>query len=196
MININSFDDIVIDGISVGDCIAAASNYPKKAAEILRALIAYDTQRQGEADTKSTEAAIAQAKQSAEPLQQKIAELEGTIAHLTARLQALAPNLAEILPALLEAGLTAWSERSIAAYHPGDHQTSIVPEIAKLFAVAEANQVAEVQQIFISIVLQTKITPTREESAQLQAVLNSVRFPIELLEFNFDNLQALLGANP
>lgn len=192
MIKINGFGDVEVDGVSVGDCFAARTNYPKISFEILQALIAYDTQRQGEADDKAAALAIEQAQKSAEPLHQKITELEGTIAHLTARLQQLAPNLAAILPELLQAGLTAWSERSIAAYHPGEDTVSIVPEIAKLFALAEANQVAEVRQVFVSIVLQTKIAPTPEESAQLQSVLDSVRFPVEILEFNYDNLQALL----
>ena len=163
------YPSVWVDGFVIGDLQGAVNGRPELSDQIFAAV-----------DRVMRSIDINQVAE----LQQQIVAKDATIAHLTARLQALAPNLAEILPALLEAGLTAWSERSIAAYHPGEDTVSIVPEIAKLFALAEANQVAEVRQVFVSIVLQTKITPTPEESAQLQAVLDSVRFPIELLGFH------------
>lgn len=186
MIEINSFDDVVIDGVSVGDCIAAASNYPKKAAEILRALIAYDAARQGEADAKSTEAAVSQAQKSAEPLHQKITELEGTIAHLTAKLQALAPNLAEILPQLLEAGLTAWADRAVTTYNEShlEGADSLMPIVAQLYAAASSNDIAAVPPLFSEIMQRSMVAPTSAEAKAMQAILDGVQFPPELISFH------------
>lgn len=185
MISINSFDDIVIDGESVGDCIAASANHPKQAAEILQALIAYDAVRQGDADVKSTEAAIAQAQKSTEPLQQKITELEGTIAHLTARLQQLAPNLAGILPALLESGLTAWCDRAVTTYNESHHDgaDSLMPIVAKLYAAASNNQITAVPPLFGEIMQRSMVAPTSGEARAMQAILDGVQFPPELINF-------------
>ena len=185
MIKINSFDDVKIDGVSVGDCISACGNYPKKAAEILQALIAYDTARQGDADTKSTEAAIAQVQKSTEPLQQKITELEGTIAHLTARLQALAPDLSAILPALLEAGLTAWCDRAVATYNESHREgaDSLMPIVAQLYAAASNNQISAVPPLFGEIMQRSMVAPTADEATAMQAILDSVKFPPELINF-------------
>ena len=185
MIKINSFDDVMIDGESVGDCISAAGNYPKQAADILRALIAYDVERRGEADAKSTEAAVSQAQKSAEPLQQKITELEDTVAHLTARLQQLAPNLSEILPQLLEAGLTSWADRAVTTYNEShlEGADSLMPTVAQLYAAASSNDIAAVPPLFSEIMQRSIVAPTSAEATAMQVVLDGVKFPSELINF-------------
>jgi hypothetical protein len=45
MINIIDFGNVEIDGVNVGDCIAASANRPNLALDILTALIAYDNSR-------------------------------------------------------------------------------------------------------------------------------------------------------
>ncbi len=57
MINIIDFGNVEIDGVNVGDCIAASANRPNLALDILTALIAYDNsicdQRLAWADRRS-----------------------------------------------------------------------------------------------------------------------------------------------
>lgn len=181
MIEINSFDDVMIDGESVGDCIAACGNYPKKAAEILRALIAYDTKRQGEADTTSTEAAIEQANKSAEPLQQKITELEGTIAQLQLE---TAPDIAAIAAELQAAGLTAWADRAITAADPDNGVLNLV---LALYAVAQEarslTQCDRVRDLFMQIGTLSGVWPTPEEATAMQAILTASNVGEKWLKF-------------
>lgn len=119
-------------------------------------------------------------------LRQKITELQATISQLTTRLQQLAPNLAAILPALLEAGLTAWCDRAVTTYNESHREgaDSLMPLVAQLYAAANNNDIAAVPPLFGEIMQRSMVAPTADEARAMQAVLDGVQFPPELIGFH------------
>ena len=118
--------------------------------------------------------------------EQAIVAKDATIAHLTARLQALAPNLAEILSQLLDAGLTAWADRSVTTYNEShlEGSDSLMPIVAQLYAAASSNDIAAVPPLFGEIMQRSMIAPTSDEATAMQAILDGVQFPPELISFH------------
>lgn len=117
--------------------------------------------------------------------EQAIAHLNATISNLTARLQALAPNLSGILPQLLEAGLTAWADRAVATYNEShlEGADSLMPIVAQIYAAASSNDIAAVPPLFSGIMQRSMVAPTPAEATAMQAVLDGVKFPSELINF-------------
>ena len=187
MITINRFDDVVTPAIS-GDLLSVlvtmltAEN--PSLFEMGAALNDYE-QRLIAATVPVPEMPTISAGEIAE-LQQQIADRDATIAHLTARLQPLAPNLAEILPALLEAGLTAWADRAVATYNDAHMEgaDSLMPVVAQLYAAATKNDIAAVPPLFGEIMQRSMIAPTSDEATAMQAILDGVQFPPELISFH------------
>ena len=186
MITINRFDDVVTPAIS-GDLLSVlvtmltAEN--PSLFEMGAALNDYE-QRLIAATVPVPEMPTISAGEIAE-LQQQIADRDATIAHLTARLQTLAPNLAEILPALLEAGLTAWADRAVTTYNEShlEGADSLMPIVAQLYAAASSNAIAAVPPLFGEIMQRSMVAPTSDEATAMQVVLDGVKFPSELVNF-------------
>ena len=163
---INSFNSITIDGVDVGDCFSAISNYPDQAGAILAALASYE---------QGLIAAAVQAPeiQAIDPSQ--VAELNATIGQLQQQIAQLqlevAPDIAAITPALMAAGLLEWGNRATSG---NDAETlALVIQLRDVaMAPRSIGQCDRIKDIFGKIRERSGVDPTAAEAVAMQAILD------------------------
>lgn len=176
MINIIDFSNVEIDGVKVGDCIAASANYPDKSADILAALVAYDTQRQGQADDAATQAEIEAHTQQIADLKSQLQSAQQTIEQQRTQLSALViTDWPGLMDDLKVAGFNRWLADA------GNTNPDLLDEVARLYAAAKSGDRTGVIAEFLAIINAYPATP--EKLQDWQAVLDARGIPKNLLAF-------------
>jgi hypothetical protein len=86
----------------------------------------------------------------------------------------LSPNIASLVDALLAAGLESWGEAAITAANPEDGVFRMVRELeAVAREPASWSQCDRIKTLFGTACYHSKIVPTPEQAAEMQAVLDA-----------------------
>lgn len=85
----------------------------------------------------------------------------------------LSPDIASIVDALLSAGLEAWGEAAITAANPEDGVFRMIRDLESVAREpASWSQCDRIKQLFGTACYHSKIVPTPEQAAGMQAVLD------------------------
>jgi hypothetical protein len=163
---INSFNSVEINGVDVGDCFSAISNYPDQAGAILAAISAYE-QGLVSAAVPAPDAHTIDPGEIAQ-LQQTIGQLQQTITELQLE---ISPDIAAITPALMAAGLLAWGNRATAGE---DEETlALVIQLRDVaMAPRSIGQCDRIKHLFGEICQRSGVFPLPAEAQAMQAILD------------------------
>jgi hypothetical protein len=147
MIRVINLSQIEIDGSDAGDIVSVAQTHPELLPQIAIELKAYESHLIQSANQQANMA---------------------TIAALKAE---LAPEIAEITPALMEAGLLAWGNRATIA-DPGE----VLPFVLQLNQAAieprSVTQCDRIKGLFVTICQRSGVVPTPDEAQAMQSILD------------------------
>jgi hypothetical protein len=149
MIKIDSLNSISVNGNPPVDVVSAIVDNPKSRPEIMVELYGYEMHLRMSADHSW--------------LQEQIADLK----------RKLSPDISSIVDALLSSGLKAWGAAAITAANDEDGVIDLVLQLQDVAREAPSwSQCDRVKQLFGTACHYSKIVPTPEQAAGMQAVLD------------------------
>jgi hypothetical protein len=170
MIKIIDFLNVEINGINVGDCFAAYSNYPEQAMELLSALSDYDRDRQ------STIEPIIVSDPRVATLEQQLSAAQSQNILLERQLsQYVIKDWEGLIAGLKDAGFYDWAAQAIA------QDANLIDEVAELRSAAQDKDVARLVANFRAIASIHR--PIKTMLGQWQAVLDAAGIPKNLMAF-------------